>query len=81
MDGNYDVQLQEDENTPPSSDQCPKQRRTPLPWLQISIMLLLHTCEPISSQSIYPYINEVFSFCFLFCTISLRSPGIACGQA
>ena len=60
MDGIYD--LYEDENTPPLSDQCPKQRRTPLPWLQISIMLLLHTCEPISSQSIYPYINEVFSF-------------------
>lgn len=40
-----------------------KQERTPLPWLQITVILLLHTCEPISSQSIYPYINEVFTFC------------------
>ena len=47
-----------------------KQKRTPLPWLQITIILLLHTCEPISSQSIYPYINEVF-FLFFFCTILL----------
>lgn len=51
------------ENAPPLNAQLDlKQQRTPLPWLQIAIMLLLHTCEPISSQSIYPYINEVFTF-------------------
>ena len=62
MDGTSD--FQNDENTPllPS-----KQRRTPLPWLQISILLLLQICEPICSQSIYPYINEV---CIIYVTCS-----------
>ena len=32
---------------------------TPLPKLQIAILLLLQLVEPISSQSIYPYINQV----------------------
>lgn len=62
MDGIHG--FHEDENIFPSSAESPKQRRTPLSWLQISIMLLLHTCEPISSQSIYPYINEVLAFFF-----------------
>ena len=58
--------IPDDENTPLLNAQLEstKQERTPLPWLQITIILLLHTCEPISSQSIYPYINEVFTFCF-----------------
>jgi hypothetical protein len=34
----------------------------PLPWLQISIVLFLQICEPITSQSIYPYINQVGRF-------------------
>ena len=33
--------------------------RTPLPWLQISIVMLLQMCEPVASQSISPYINQV----------------------
>ncbi|KAF8879308.1 major facilitator superfamily domain-containing protein [Gymnopilus junonius] len=33
--------------------------RAPLPKLQIAIILLLQVCEPICSQSIYPYINEL----------------------
>lgn len=36
-------------------------KRTPLPILQIGIGLLLQICEPICSQSIYPYINELVS--------------------
>ena len=36
-------------------------RLTPLPKRQITILLLLQMCEPITSQSIYPYINEVSS--------------------
>lgn len=81
MDEIYD--FHEDENILPSSAESPtsKQRRTPLPWLQISIILLLHTCEPISSQSIYPYINEVFAFFHLFCIILLIFRGTACGEA
>ena len=62
MDGTID--FQHDENTPllPSKQ---GRSRTPLPWLQISIMLLLQMCEPICSQSIYPYINEVCVLCLL----------------
>jgi len=44
----------------------PSENRTrishPLPWLQISIVLFLQICEPITSQSIYPYINQVRIF-------------------
>ncbi|KAG6817274.1 hypothetical protein H0H87_010935 [Tephrocybe sp. NHM501043] len=35
------------------------QKVTPLPWLQISIILLLQVCEPLTSMSIYPYINQL----------------------
>jgi len=42
-----------------ASKQLQLQKRTPLPKLQIGIVLLLQICEPICSQSIYPYINEV----------------------
>ncbi|KAG1738418.1 uncharacterized protein EDB91DRAFT_459416 [Suillus paluster] len=34
---------------------------TPLPKLQISILLLALLVEPIASQSIYPYINQLVS--------------------
>ena len=37
-------------------------KRAPLPKRQIGIVLLLQICEPITSQSIYPYINAVSSF-------------------
>ena len=33
--------------------------RTPLPKAQIAICLFLQVCEPLTSQSIYPYINQV----------------------
>lgn len=36
-----------------------KRAPTPLPKVQISILMLLQICEPITSQSIYPYINQV----------------------
>jgi hypothetical protein len=49
-----------DEQTALLAPQSKNQRQpTPLPWLQISIVLLLQVCEPITSQSIYPYINQV----------------------
>ncbi|KAJ7433730.1 major facilitator superfamily domain-containing protein [Mycena latifolia] len=38
-----------------------KKTRTPLPKLQLSIILLVQICEPIASQSIYPYINQLVS--------------------
>jgi hypothetical protein len=36
-----------------------KNSRTPLPKLQLSVIMLIQICEPIASQSIYPYINQV----------------------
>ncbi|KAF7312036.1 Major facilitator superfamily multidrug-resistance DHA1 sub-family [Mycena indigotica] len=41
-------------------DHISKNKRTPLPWKQLSIILLIQTCEPIASQSIYPYINQAW---------------------
>jgi hypothetical protein len=39
-----------------------RRKPKPLPWLQISIILLLQVCEPITGLSIYPYINQVGPF-------------------
>ena len=51
-----------DEETPLLNDNPQKKRSpNPLPKLQIAIVLLLQVCEPLTSQSIYPYINQVSS--------------------
>ncbi|KAH8813725.1 major facilitator superfamily domain-containing protein [Flagelloscypha sp. PMI_526] len=34
-------------------------RQTPLPKVQLGIVLLVQICEPIMSQSIYPYVNQL----------------------
>lgn len=49
-----------DEETP-LLKQKQQKAPTPLPKLQIGIVLLLQLCEPLCSMSIYPYINEVRS--------------------
>jgi len=58
---------QSDEETPLlgdiSSTQPPPRKGNPLPKLQIAIVLLLQVCEPLTSQSIYPYINKVSTLC------------------
>ncbi|KAG5353036.1 hypothetical protein C0989_011004 [Termitomyces sp. Mn162] len=36
-----------------------KQTMTPLPWGQVLIVLLLQVCEPLTSMSISPYVNQV----------------------
>lgn len=36
-----------------------KKERTPLPKVQLGILLLIQFAEPISSMSIYPYINQL----------------------
>ncbi|KAJ6570054.1 major facilitator superfamily domain-containing protein [Mycena vulgaris] len=36
-------------------------RPTPLPKLQLAIIMLVQICEPLTSQSIYPYINQLVS--------------------
>ncbi|KAJ7671505.1 major facilitator superfamily domain-containing protein [Mycena polygramma] len=38
-----------------------RKARTPLPKLQLSVIMLIQICEPIASQSIYPYINQLVS--------------------
>ncbi|KAJ6540829.1 major facilitator superfamily domain-containing protein [Mycena vulgaris] len=35
--------------------------RTPLPKRQLAILMLVQMCEPLASQSIYPYINQLVS--------------------
>ena len=40
-------------------DSQKKRTPNPLPKLQLAIVLLLQICEPITSQSIFPYINQV----------------------
>ncbi|KAF9478324.1 MFS general substrate transporter [Pholiota conissans] len=35
--------------------------RTPLPKMQIAIVMLVQVCEPIAAQSIFPYINQLIS--------------------
>ena len=51
-----------DEETPLLNTSFQKQHSpTPLPKLQIAIVLLEQACESLTSQSIYPYINEVSS--------------------
>lgn len=39
-----------------------QKKATPLPKFQIAILLLALLVEPIASQSIYPYINQVSIF-------------------
>jgi hypothetical protein len=51
-----------DEETSLLRDGKPQRKETPLPLAQILILLLLQLCEPITSQSIKPYINQVRPF-------------------
>jgi hypothetical protein len=46
-----------------------QKKATPLPKLQIAILLLALLVEPIASQSIYPYINQVGLFLHLKITL------------
>ena len=39
-----------------------KKKRTPLPKLQIGIVMLLHLSEPMSAHCIFPFINQVGRF-------------------
>lgn len=39
-----------------------RKKPTPLPKLQISVLLLLQLAEPITSQCILPFISEVGTF-------------------
>lgn len=41
------------------------QQVTPLPKLQIAVLLFFQLAEPITSQCIYPFINQVCNWLFL----------------
>ncbi|EGN99358.1 hypothetical protein SERLA73DRAFT_108813 [Serpula lacrymans var. lacrymans S7.3] len=48
-----------DEDAPLLQGKRHRKQRTPLPKLQIGILLLLQLAEPLASQSIYPFINQL----------------------
>ena len=50
-----------EEETPLLRDRNLPRKETPLPTTQILVLLLLQLCEPITSQLINPYINQVRS--------------------
>ena len=50
-----------EEETPLLRDGNAPRTETPLPMTQILVLLLLQLCEPITSHSIKPYINQVRS--------------------
>ena len=51
--------LEPQEETPLLHDGKAPRTETPLPITQIAVLLLLQLCEPITSLSINPYINQV----------------------
>ena len=36
-----------------------KNNRTPLPWVQLSIVYLIQVAEPVTAAVIYPFINQL----------------------
>ena len=69
----------EDESRPLLAEGCAAKRKTPtpLPKLQIAILMLLHLSEPITSHCIFPFINQVrrgTRLCYCSCVlINLRT--------
>lgn len=55
-----DEEVSPDEDTPLLT---PYQKpSTPVPWAQVSILLVLQLAEPLTSQVIYPFTPEVRHF-------------------
>ena len=50
---------QVDEESPLLRSQQAKVKRTPLPWFQLCIVLVLQLAEPLTSQVIYPFTPQV----------------------
>ena len=66
IDGPLDIDDDKTETQPfLGLDSQEERLPNPLPKLQLAIVLLLQVCEPITSQSIYPYINQVRLLCRL----------------
>lgn len=55
----FDVQGSEMETSPLLHQTTQTKQKTPLPKLQIGILMLVQMAEPIACMSIYPYINQV----------------------
>lgn len=58
MHQNLDERLDETTALLPAKEPKPV---TPLPRVQIGILLLLQLAEPITSQCIYPFVNQVIT--------------------
>lgn len=51
--------VEADEETPLLRSQTRKPQKTPLPWGQFTILLVLQLAEPLTGQVIYPFAPEV----------------------
>jgi MFS family permease len=61
MDTSDPPRLIASETTPLFPTEALKKHKTPLPKLQIGILMTLQLAEPIASSSIFPYINQLIS--------------------
>jgi hypothetical protein len=59
MDTSNSHEIIASETTPLVPAKSSKKPKTPLPKLQIGILITLQLAEPIASTSIFPYINQV----------------------
>ncbi|KAG2100403.1 uncharacterized protein F5147DRAFT_776963 [Suillus discolor] len=59
MDTSNSHEIMANETTPLVSAKSSKKPKTPLPKLQIGILMSLLLAEPIASTSIFPYINQL----------------------
>ncbi|KAG2151376.1 major facilitator superfamily domain-containing protein [Suillus clintonianus] len=59
MDTSNSPRMIASEITPLIPAEAPKKPKTPLPKLQICILMTLQLAEPIASTSIFPYINQL----------------------
>ena len=50
--------LEDDEETPLLRSESRKRAKTPIPWGQFTILLILQLAEPLTSQVIYPFAPE-----------------------
>lgn len=56
----FDIDNDPTERLLPSEDKDRKPKEpTPLPKLQLGVLLFFQLAEPITSQCIYPFINQV----------------------
>ncbi|KAG2075673.1 hypothetical protein BDR04DRAFT_1091265 [Suillus decipiens] len=55
----FDAQGSANETSPLLHETPQTKQKTPLPKLQIGILMLVQLAEPIASMSVYPYINQV----------------------